>query len=176
MNSARATLLHLPLSLRLLALGSLAAVLTGCPGGGALDNSGGTGGTSSGGEFCDAAPIFLEKCGGAFCHGSTTPMTRPPDGAINLVLPPEGMTLGQSLLNTPATYPRIEASCPTATPELIIDGTAPAASLLLNKLTGTVGVEFACGEEMPPAPVTLDAAQLDCVTRWVNWVAQTGGI
>jgi hypothetical protein len=173
MSSAPVQSIHLPLFLRLIALGSLAAVLTGCPGGGTLDDSPtGTGGGS--GQTCDATPIFVAKCDGVFCHGSSS--ASPPTGGVELVTPPAGMTLGQSLFDKPASYPNATAACPTTAPERIIDSVAPASSLLLNKLTGAAGAGFACGEPMPPAPVSLTAAELDCVTQWVNSVAQTGGI
>lgn len=159
--------------LQLSALTALSALLTACPGGGSLDMAGG-GGTGSGGgtgTFCDPAPIFVAKCDGIFCHGGKGQV---PSGGVELVTPPTGMTLGQSLLNQAATYPGTAAppTCPPATAELIINEAAPAESLLLKKINGT----STCGDPMPPMPVTITPDEMTCITDWVNGTAQTGGI
>lgn len=160
--------------LQLSALTVLSGLLTACPGGGSLDvgSGGGTGSGGGGNSFCDAAPIFVAKCDGIFCHGSNDGSM--PSGGVELVTPPTGMTLGQSLLNHAATYPGNPEppACPPATAELIINETAPAESLLLKKINGT----YTCGDAMPPSPVTLTPDEMTCITEWVNGTAQTGGI
>lgn len=176
--------------LRLTVLSSLVSLVVGCASGGSLDqgSSGGTGpgtggGTGAGGggtvASCDNAPaIFQTKCGTSICHQGSNGTA--PTGGVELVTPPGGMTLGQSLLNQAATYPLGEAfttnweACPTTAPELIIDGANAANSLLLHKLglgTGT----FACGDPMPSLPPALTQEEKDCIVAWVNYVVSTGG-
>jgi len=180
MSSAPASALRSRPSLRLITLAALALSSIACGGGGPVAGTGGGGGsggdagTGGGAAYCDATPIFAATCGTGFCHASST--ATPPTGGIELVTPPANMTLGQSLLNKPALYATGAVGCPTASPELIIDGTTPSNSLLLHKLTGTKGVDFACGDKMPTAPLTLTPDELACVTDWVNGVALTGGI
>lgn len=175
MRTAPASVFSISSFLRLTGLLAAASVLNGCPPGGTLDMTGGSGGsTGSGGgtgAFCDATPIFVEKCSGSLCHSSTT--ATPPGGGVDLVNPPSGMTLGQSLLNQPATYPGYPmGACPPAVAELIINEAAPAQSLLLTKVNDTAP----CGDKMPPAPIRLEAEELTCLTEWVNGIAQTGGL
>jgi hypothetical protein len=166
------------ITLALLAAASAASVACGGTeppaGTGGAGGTGGAAGTGGGAAYCDAAPIFAAQCGTQFCHGSSTASA--PVGGIELVTPPAGMTLGQSLYNKPAMYNTGALGCPTTDPEIIIDSTNPAASLLLNKITGTKGVDFACGDKMPTGSVMLSATDLSCVTEWVNGVASTGGI
>lgn len=173
MRSTTAPALRTFLFLQLSALTALSGLLTACPGGGTLPPAGTGGGTGSGGgagTFCDAAPIFMNKCDGVFCHGGNG---TPPSGGVELVDPPVGMTLGQSLLNQPGTYPGVPtATCPPATKDLLINELTPAESLLLKKVSGT----YACGDAMPPSPVSLTAEEMTCINEWVNGIAQTGGI
>jgi hypothetical protein len=164
-------------------LAALGVFLTGCPAGGTLEEpecygtegceaSGGGGGPAG---TCDGTVVLATSCSnGPFCHASGS--TAPPTGGVELVTPPAGMTLGQSLYNRPATH-ATTLGCSSTPQELIIDAGDPARSLLLTKVTGTTaGVDFACGVSMPPAEAPLSARDIGCLTEWVYSVAATGGI
>jgi len=124
---------------------------------------------------CDAVPILATNCKGSFCHG--TAGTPPVVALVDLVNPAAGMTMAQTLLNLPATYPTASTSpgeCPPAAgAEMIIDGADAARSLLSNKVAGVLGTDFACGEQMTGSP-TLTAAEKDCIVQWVGQVVATG--
>jgi len=143
----------------------LAGLMTACPGGGKLDNPG---------EYlppnCDPTAIFLARCDGPFCHGGNPGMQ--PSGGVELITPPAGMTLGQSLYDVEGFYPGAASTgCPPAQRDYLIDGTTPSNSLLLKKLDG----RFTCGTAMPPAPALSDT-DLQCITLFVNYTAATGGL
>jgi hypothetical protein len=76
-------------------------------------------------------------------------------------------TRDTDFVDKPATYQGVvdPENCP-ATPELIINSANPAASLMLTKLNGT----YSCGTVMPQVG-ELAAADLQCITDWVNCVA-----
>lgn len=81
--------------------------------------------------------------------------------------------MGQSLINKPANYNLVAdpTSCPTATPEVLINPSAPSESLMIKKIMGT----FACGVKMPNTNRVLTQAELDCFVDWVNGVITESG-
>jgi hypothetical protein len=124
----------------------------------------GTGGSAP--TYCDAVTQVLgTSCGGFVCHGS------PGRNAlvyIDLVNAPDEQTLGEYLVGRRADYTRVSDadSCPTGSPELLIDPQFPERSLILTKVLGTQ----ACGDNMPSTG-SLSPAQIECLTEWVSGVA-----
>lgn len=157
------------------ASGAVALVLSGCPEGGRLDlpecevvDCGPpTDGPAE--VLCDPTPIFADRCGTGLCHGGGSPGNPPPGGA-DLFAGTDAVTLGEALLNQPATYPTdFTDACPKGAPELLINSADPAASLILTKVQG--GMAFACGEPMPTG-TPLTAAQIDCIDQWIRFTIQ----
>lgn len=144
--------------------------LLGCSGG-ALDNSdefnmGGSGGNPPvNSDYCDARPILETSCEGRACHGD-------PGGdafAMNFNNPPDGMTIGESLLDREAENYDLASdsdACPTDDPELIINSSNPDESLMLKKVLGT----HACGDKMPPGS-SVPQEDIDCLRDWITGVA-----
>jgi len=142
----------------------------GSPTGGATTTSTAmTTSTTGGGPVgCDPTPIIQESCSGIICHGQPG---KPAMHSTDLLNPPSGQSLAQVLMDKPANYNLIAdmTSCPTATPELLINSAAPAESLILKKIMGTQ----ACGVKMPNVTGgDLTQAEIDCFVSWVN--ASTG--
>jgi len=158
----------------------LAALLTGCPEGGTLVDPEcyvvGCG-TDGGGpeDYCDPTPIFVAKCGDRWCHGGEDGAQ--PSGGVELISPPAGMTVGQSLYNVEGFYTGAypgapPGTCPPTPRDLLIDAANPAESLMLKKVNGT----FSCGSLMPSTTSPLTELELACLTDWVSGVAATGGL
>ncbi len=151
-----------PTSLCLLAL-----LPSGCLPGAPLDNEE---------EFqqvrgCDMDTL-LKQCGGSGCHegDSYYPI---PYGVVDFF----GPDAPGNLVGLPAVYPAAAnqlGDCPTDNPELIINPTDPASSLILKKIKN----EQTCGEGMPTnwEITRLEDDEIACFEQWVNDViAESGG-
>lgn len=109
-------------------------------------------------RFADCPPgfveeLFAEKCGGD-CHGAAEP-----EAGLDLVSPGAGARLvGQ-------------ASVQEACEGLVIVDPSGDNSLLVDKL----GDAPPCGARMPFGATKLDAAEVECVRRWVDEVVAAGG-
>ncbi len=148
----RLTHLSFVASLALLVVGS--SLLSGCPAGADLEDTGDTGGTGGGvGPSCDVSVIFEESCSSSFCHSGPTA-----SGGVDLLSP----GVEARVYNQPGTYPGSAASCAPAVPELLVDPTNIDASLIVTKITG----QQLCGETMP-AGLLLPDDQIECIRNWV---------
>lgn len=152
------------------AVGSVACSQT--PDGSNTSGTGTTGMPSP--NYCDPTAIMVDKCAGIACHGSPG---NPGKYYTDMFNPPPGQTVGQTLLNTPATYEYVsnyEAECPTTNPELLINSSAPNESLMLKKIFGTQ----ACGVKMPNSTTkVLSQQELDCFVDYVYGViAESSGM
>lgn len=168
--------------LTFLALLSLSGVACG---GGSLDNAdgftgggpgvgGGSGtgastGTGGAGTYCDAQPILQTKCGTFTCHGDP--------GRASLVTtdfnnPPEGVTVGQNLLDRPANYELASnaEACPPAGSEMVINSANAEESVLLRRVLGTQS----CGDTMPSETDRLSEADIQCLREWITGVIEAG--
>jgi len=145
--------------------------LSGSPTGGT--QSGGSS-TTSGSPYCDPTPILVRSCAGVACHGKPG---EPAQFSTDLLNPAAGQTLGQSLLGKPANYDLVvdtAMSCPRETPELLIDPSVPAESLILKKIRGTQK----CGLTMPNttrASAMLTQDDIACLVDWVEGVITESG-
>jgi hypothetical protein len=145
---------------RLLGLSMLLAL--GCPG--SLENPdqfAGEGGVSrDGGGECDAIAIFRDTnmmtgCGNAACHDSDMPYA-------GLDLTADDLS---GLVDRPAAS---GATDQCGGMGMIIDGTNPADSLLILKLS----TPAPCGLAMPFGTTGASEENIACITAWVN--AQAG--
>ena len=97
--------------------------------------------------MCDAAPLLVQRCGVAGCHGAGSAFTAfaanadAPNDFIDVVPDLGGEQCG-----------------------LVIDSSDPLESLLLRKIEGRQGA--ACGGLMPLGP-PLSTAEVDCVRSWL---------
>ncbi len=125
--------------------------------------------TTTGGSNCDMPTLIETNCGSAACHQGDAANPEP-FGVLELVAVDP-----QTLVGKPAVYPaeaNANGDCPVDAPELIIDPTNPAASLMLTKLKDTQ----ACGEGMP-SPFSfsyLGDAEYACFEEWVMGLASAG--
>lgn len=128
--------------------------------------------TTGGANYCDPTPIMATTCNGVICHGSPG---KPAMHNTDLFNAPAGQTVGQTLIGKPANYNLIAdpTPCPTANPELLINASAPAESLILKKIMGT----HTCGVRMPNKSdgTTLTQAEIDCFVDWVNGTITDAG-
>ena len=97
------------------------------------------------------AEIFVKRCAGSGCHGSTDPA-----GALDLASP----GVGSRLIG-------VTSSCNSL---LLVAPGQPNSSHLYQKLTSQ---SPACGDPMPPSG-QLDSAALACVRAWIESLANTG--
>lgn len=126
---------------------SLGAVLAACAG--ELENPE---------RFADCPPgfveqLFQEKCAGE-CHAGAEP-----EAGLDLV----SAGAGQRMLG--------QASAQEACEGLMIVDPGGDHSLIIEKLGDTPP----CGARMPFGQTKLDAAEVECVRRWVDEVVATGG-
>ena len=128
-------------------VGVVSAVLVGCAG--ELENPE---------RFADCPPgfveqLFMEKCAGE-CHTGAEP-----EAALDLVSPGAAQRLvGQA---------SVQEECGG----LMIVDPGGENSLLVDKL----GDSPPCGARMPFGQNKLDAAEVECVRRWVDEVVAAGG-
>ena len=123
-------------------------------------STGTTGGTSSGtppDDDCVAGVLTKQAC--TACHSNTLAV----QAGAGLVL--EGANLGARLSTTPAGYKMVTTNADKCVQgALIIDPNTPANSILLKKVNNTQ----ACGGAMPSTGGITDAADLKCITDWIN--------
>jgi hypothetical protein len=120
-------------------------------------------------SYCDPMPIMQTSCNGIICHGAPG---APAQYNTDFFNPPPGQTVGQMLMAKPANYELVAnpASCPSATPEMLINPNVPSESLILKKLAGTQ----ACGLQMP-SDKALTQEQINCFVDWVYGVTGSTG-
>jgi len=128
------------------------------------------------GPGCDIEQVLTTSCWGIGCHGSNTPAggldTESP-GVKERVLNVQAKhtdILDGSQVNCGCTPSMPMANPPyTCTPDgaLLVDGNNPDNSLILKKVAGT----HSCGSKMPVSPRTIDAKGIDCLRKWVFWLA-----
>ena len=109
-------------------------------------------------RFADCPPgfveqLFMEKCAGE-CHAGAEP-----EAGLDLVTP----GAGQRLMGAPSVQEACEG--------LSIVDPGGENSLLVDKLSDSPP----CGARMPFGQTKLDAAEVECVRRWVDEVVAAGG-
>lgn len=144
---------------------SVAAILTACPFGSVLDNPAEQDAAHYQPPRDDCIDTLLpDRCGGSGCHGPDDQGII--EGGIDLVSP----GVDARVVDQPARYPGL-SGCPSP-PELLVNSTNSAASLILSKVYDTA----ACGEGMPVpiGLVALKGEDLVCLENWVNRLAEQG--
>jgi hypothetical protein len=156
------------------AVGGTPSIGGGTPsvGGGAPAGGAGAGGAAAGGAAaCDIDFVLNRNCSAVSCHGTpaaTTPVEKP-------AMPPNELGSGLDLFspgvearvyNKPGSYTNVAdpTTCPTATPELLIDPAGLDTSLMWKKIQGTQ----ACGEQMPNGGITFDDTETACFKAWLE--------
>lgn len=135
-------------------------------GGGAASSVSSATGTDGMPYVCNI-DMAMSTCQGPLCHGAPgTAPTATLGGGLDLF----AADRVQNMLDMPASYVGVQdmSTCPQ-TPELIINSTKPASSLMIQKLIN--GQK--CGDKMPSGLV-IEPLDKQCIIDWVLSVAAMG--